>query len=229
MAIPVFPQETLRWALALVVGFPLAMLLMGEATLRLRRQGRPIVATLRTVRNLVLPTLAILLLLRHVVGLSPRGTEVRVATTVLWIFLIHAALSFVNDVVFASAAEGSWQSRLPRLFRDLARLILVLLGACVVLSTVWGADLPRPVTSLGVGSIVLGLALQEPLGNVFAGMMLLFEKPVSVGDWIQIDGIIGKVLQITWRSVQIETGMRELRIVPNSSLSKGSFSNLSRP
>ena len=229
MDFPVFSQEMLRWAVGLLVGFPLAMLLMGEAILRLRRHNRPIVTTLTILRSLVLPTLAALLLLMNVVGL-PRGhAAVRVVETVMWIFLIHAALSFVNDVVFASAAEGSWQSRFPKLFLDLVRLILVLIGACVVLSTVWGADLTKLAAALGVGSIVIGLALQEPLGNVFAGMMLLFERPIAVGDWIQIDGTTGKVVQITWRSVHIETGTRELRIVPNSSLYKGSFSNLSRP
>ena len=229
MDFAIFPQEMLRWAVGLLVGFPLAMLLMGEAILRLRRHNRPIVATLTILRNLVLPTLAALLLMTNVVGL-PRGhTAVRVVETVMWIFLIHAALSFVNDVVFASAAEGSWQSRFPKLFLDLVRLILILIGVCIVLSTVWGADLTKLAAALGVGSIVIGLALQEPLGNVFAGMMLLFERPIAVGDWIQIDGTIGKVVQITWRSVHLETGTREMRIVPNSSLYKGSFSNLSRP
>lgn len=229
MDFAIFPQEMLRWAVGLLVGFPLAMLLMGEAILRLRRHNRPIVATLTILRNLVLPTLAALLLMMNVVGL-PRGhTAVRVVETVMWIFLIHAALSFVNDVVFASAAEGSWQSRFPKLFLDLVRLILVLIGVCIVLSTVWGADLTKLAAALGVGSIVIGLALQEPLGNVFAGMMLLFERPIAVGDWIQIDGTTGKVVQITWRSVHLETGTREMRIVPNSSLYKGSFSNLSRP
>jgi small-conductance mechanosensitive channel len=223
-----FPPETLRWALGLAVGFPLLMLLTGEAIVRLKHRGRPIVATLRVVRNLVLPALAALVLLRYVVGLPAGDTAVRVVQTLLWIFLIDAALSFVNDIVFASAAEGGRQIRIPRLLRDLARLFLVLIGACVVLSTVWGANLTSLAAALGVGSIVIGLALQEPLGNVFAGMMLLLERPVAVGDWIQIDSVVGRVVQITWRSVQIETGARELRVVPNSSLSKGSFTNLSR-
>jgi hypothetical protein len=59
--------------------------------------------------------------------------------------------------------------------------------------------------------------------------MLLFERPLKDGDWVRAGDVTGRVTEINWRSVHIETATRELHIVPNVSLYKSEFSNLSRP
>jgi CRP-like cAMP-binding protein len=112
---------------------------------------------------------------------------------------------------------------------DVIRLMLVLVGGAIVLGVVWRYDLTKLLTALGVGSIVIGLALQEPLGNVISGLMLMLERPIKIGDWINTEGVVGKITEINWRSVHVETPLRELRIIPNSCLYKGTFSNLARP
>ena len=118
---------------------------------------------------------------------------------------------------------------MPRLFIELTRFVFILVGGVIVLKAVWDLPLTQLVTTLGVGSLVLGLALQEPLGNIFAGIVLMFERPLNVGDWVNIDGTTGRVCEINWRAVHLETSTRELLIVPNSKLSKGNFSNYTRP
>ena len=218
----------MQWAIVLGLGFPLLMLALGELAYR-SRKNPGVASTLKNLRNLVLPTLAIWLVLREVVQLPADHRAIKFSETAFWIALIYSALTFVNEVIFASASAESVASRVPKLLLDLLRLILVVLGGSIVLSKVWGMDLTSLATALGVGSIVIGLALQEPLGNVFAGLMLLFEHPVSVGDWIEVEGKIGKVMEINWRSVHILTFTQEFLIVPNSILNKGSFRNLSRP
>ena len=218
----------LGWAVALAVGFPLALVVLNELILRLERAGRPIASTLRTLRNLVFPTLALMLFLRFVAQRPADDTLVRLAQTALLILLLYVSLSFINVVVFGSARAGSWQSRVPDLLRDLARLVLVAIGAGIIYSQVWGREIGGLLTAFGVGSIVIGLALQEPLGNLVSGLMLLMERPLSIGDWVTVEGMTGQVIDINWRSVHIQTTTRELRIVPNSVLHKGSFSNHSR-
>jgi small-conductance mechanosensitive channel len=219
------------WAVGLTIGFPAAMVLLGELILRLRRQGTPVARTLAIVRHMVLPLLAVQLFLTKVMSFRSADTLVQIVQTLLWIFLIHASLSLINDVVFASAREGSWQARMPQLLLDLARLILILVGGAIVLSRVWNLNLGALVTALGVGSLVLGLALQEPLGNVVSGILLLIERPFSVGDYISIDGggMVGKVVDINWRTVHVEMETGERRIVPNGILAKGSITTFSRP
>jgi len=76
---------------------------------------------------------------------------------------------------------------------------------------------------------VLGLALQETLGNLMAGIALFFERPFTVGDWISVGGKSGQVVQITWRSVHLRTAQRNLLVLPNSTLGRDTITNYSQP
>jgi len=223
-------EETpLTWAIGLVVAIPVVLLLLTEIIVRLRRAKHPLEATVRIVREQMVPLLGGYFLLANVVGLDPNTNLMRVALTLVWIIVIHAALSLLNVVVFAGAESGTWQAKVPTLARDMARLALVTVGAGIVLSRVWGTDLGAIVTALGVGSLVIGLALQEPLGNLFSGILLTVERPLEVGDWVQVNDTKGKVIEINWRAVHLLVGGTQVVVVPNSVLAKASFANLSRP
>ncbi len=218
-------------AVALATGFPLALLILNEAMAFCSRRGHPVERTLRHLRNLVVPAAAALVFVRCVLELPRDAVASRLVESTFWILLLYALLGVVNDLVFGGRQPGasSRAERVPKLFRDLVRVLLVALGAIVIYSQVWGQEVSAALTALGLGSIVIGLALQEPLGNIVSGLMLLFEKPLSVGDWVSVGDVRGRVLEINWRSVHIETPTRELQIVPNVELYKGTFANLSRP
>lgn len=225
-------QQTISnfWpAIFLAVGFPVVLLLLSESIAACTRAGWALGRTLRSVRNLVAPALALLLFVRCIIELPPSHTLVRVVETAFWVLLLYALLGVVNDLVFGSARSDTWREKVPTLFRDLVRAILVAVGAAVIYSQVWGQEIEGALAALGVGSIVIGLALQEPLGNIVSGLMLLFERPLNVGDWVIAEGVTGRVIEINWRSIHIETPTRELQIIPNVSLYKDSFTNLSRP
>ncbi len=217
------------WVLVLVLGFPIAMLLLGELIFQLQRRQSPLVAPLRILRQLILPSLVLIIVLLEVFGLPRNHVLVRLSETLLWIMLIYAGLTLLNVLLFENVPEDSWQAKVPQLFRDLCRFVLVLMGSAIVLSSVWGADLGSLFTALGVGSVVIGLALQDSLGNIFSGMALLFEQPFSLEDWIEVGDRRGKVVEINWRSVHLQTLDNDLLVVPNSELMKGSFTNFSRP
>jgi len=188
-----------------------------------------VVVPLRWLRLLVLPALAALIFLVKVMELDVGETSVRVVETLLWLCIIHVALSFLNVVLFAEAKEDTWQAKVPRLFIDLTRGLVVLVCTAIVLSTVWGLDLGQLATALGVGGLVLGLALQDPLGNLFSGIVLLFERPLQVGHWVRIGDTVGTMVEANWRAVHLMTRAGDLHIVPNSVLAKESFVNYSRP
>jgi small-conductance mechanosensitive channel len=223
LKIPLLPAATL------VVGFPLLLLLLTELINSGQRHHWRLTPTLRALRNLVVPALAAMLFVTNVWQLPADDIFVRLVQTSFWLCVLYAALSFINDGVFGAVTQGSWQERVPKLLRDLARAILIAIGAAIIYSQVWKQELSGALTALGLGSIVIGLALQEPLGNVVSGLMLLLERPLNIGDWLIADGTTGKVIEINWRSVHIETLLHEMRIIPNVSLYKESFSNLSRP
>ncbi|AFY93453.1 mechanosensitive ion channel family protein [Chamaesiphon minutus] len=219
----------LIWALTLIVGFPLLIIGLGELIYRLQRQQQPLADTFQLIRNLLLPVLVFLLFLRHVLQLPASGQLVKSVETLLWLSAIHAALSLLNAILFEQANADTWRARVPKLLIDLLRLFLVSLGGAIVLATVWGADLAGLVTALGVSSIVIGLALQDTLGNVVLGIALLFERPFSVGDWLRVDGLVGQVIDINWRAVRLQTLEREMIVIPHKLIGAQMIRNYSQP
>jgi hypothetical protein len=115
------------------------------------------------------------------------------------------------------------------LLRDLLRLLLVAIGLAMVYSFVWGREIGGAIAALGVTSIVVGLALQEPLGNLFSGLVLLMERPFEVGETIEVGTVSGEVKEVNWRSAHIEGFGGNMQVIPNSKLNKESILNFSRP
>jgi small-conductance mechanosensitive channel len=229
MSSVVLQNNLLGWSIMLVIGFPLLVIVLGECIHRLKRRGKPLAATLRLARNLILPVLFFLLFMQHVLKLDTDGRWVKSIETLLWVCVIHAALSLLNVTLFEQAEADTWRSRVPKLLIDLARLFLILLGTAIVLATVWNADLAGLATALGVSSIVIGLALQDTLGNVTSGIALLFERPFSVGDWLHIGDTIGQVTDINWRAVRLQTLEREMVVIPHKVIGGETIRNFSQP
>ncbi|NJK40254.1 MAG: mechanosensitive ion channel, partial [Acaryochloridaceae cyanobacterium SU_2_1] len=205
------------------------MLFLSEVIVRLQKQGKPLASTLLILRNLVLPMFVLFIVLTRILGLEAEQTSIRLIQTLLWVSLIHTALSLVNVLLFVEAERQTWQAQVPKLLRDLTRFFLILIGTAFVLSLVWKTNLGGLLTALGVSSIVLGLALQDTLGNLFSGIALLFGRPFVIGDWLKFGDQVGKVIEINWRAVHLITRNHEMLIVPNSVLAKEVFYNYRRP
>lgn len=193
------------------------------------RKEHPLAAPLRATRNLILPVAVFWGVAQVAVSSRNDSTLIRVLETILWVFGIHAALSLINGVIFHAAKPESGRAQVPRLFLDLSRFFLVIIGSAIVYSAVWDKDLGGLLTALGVGSIVIGLALQDTLGNLFAGIALLFERPFTIGHWIRFGDHVGEVLEMNWRAVRIRTRTGDMIVVPNSSLGKDIIHNYSQP
>lgn len=91
-----------------------------------------------------------------------------------------------------------------------------------------GLDLSGIVTTSAVITAVIAFSMQDTLGNILGGLALQLDNSVEVGDWIKVDDLIGKVVDIRWRHTAIETRNWETVIVPNSQLMKLKFSVLGR-
>lgn len=216
------------WAVIVAIGFPFLAVVLGEVIHRLQRRSKPLAATVRVMRNLVLPVLMLMIFIKNVLQLDANGNFPKVVETLFWISVIYTSLSLFNVVLFEEAAANTWRARMPKLLVDLSRLFLVLLGIAIVLAAVWGADLAGLAAALGVGSLVIGLALQDTLGSVMSGIALLFERPFSVGDWLRIGDIEGQVIDINWRSVRLLTLPRRVAILPHQVISKQIIFNYSQ-
>ena len=223
------PLEWKTWGVLIIFGLPIAIILAGEFLLFLEKRESEFIPIVHNIRNILLPNLAVYLILSKIMKLGSDSLWLKVSATFFWLVLIHSALKFINTLVFSEALPENVKARIPKLLVDFTRTFLVLLGAAIIASTVWGADLGRLLAALGVGSVVLGLALQDVLGGLFSGIALLSSKPFSVGDWICVGEQDGQVENIDWRAVTLVDFSGDSLVIPNSAIAKEHFKNYSRP
>ncbi|HLQ37453.1 MAG TPA: mechanosensitive ion channel family protein, partial [Planctomycetota bacterium] len=217
--------------LASYVGGWLAVTVLLSLLLRrLEHKHHPLGSTVRATRNLLLPLALVLVLGVQVFAWDATlSTTRKVIETLVWLAGIGVVLSLVKNTALVRQQAGYYQTRFPKLLVDILRLMLVLVGACFVIAGVWDKELGSLLTAVGVSSIVLGLALQNTLDNVMAGIAVLIERPFEVGDWIQVGSTQGQVIEMNWRSLRVRTRARDMVIVPNSVIGKETLVNFSRP
>jgi small-conductance mechanosensitive channel len=216
------------WAVGIALGFPLALVVLTELHNALLRRRSALARPVHLLRNYILPLGVLLLLLVKGTQVSAEATPVRIVSTVFGFVVLVLLLSGLNATLFQGAPEGSWRKRIPSIFLDVARFAIIAIGVGLMFSFIWGADVGRLFTALGVTSIVLGLALQNSVGQIISGLLVLFEQPFQLGDWIETPTARGRVVEVNWRATHINTGSG-LLIMPNSVLALASFTNFSRP
>lgn len=115
------------------------------------------------------------------------------------------------------------------LMENLTRAVILLLGLMIILDSL-NVSITPLLTTLGIGSLAVALALQDTLANFFAGLYLLVDRPIQVGDYIRLDsGDEGYVDRIGWRSARIQTLTHNIVIIPNQKLSQSIITNYYLP
>jgi small-conductance mechanosensitive channel len=224
----IFGAAWFYWAIGVAVGFPVALVLLTELQNALRRRGSFLAHPVHLVRNYLVPLAALLVLLIGALQISGETTTVRIVATVFGFVVLVLLLSGTNATLFQGAPEGTWRKRIPSIFLDVARFAVIAIGLGLILAYIWGANIGGLFTALGVTSIVLGLTLQNSVGQIISGLLVLFEQPFQLGDWINTPTARGRVVQVNWRATHIDTG-DGLLVMPNSVLAAASFTNFSRP
>ena len=120
--------------------------------------------------------------------------------------------------------------RESKLVQDLLAALIYTAAAFAVVAYVFDLPLKGLLATSGVVAIVIGLALQNSLGDVFSGIVLNIERPYRVGDWIILDdNVQGRVIETNWRATHLLTGRQDVAIVPNSIIAKSKLVNCSSP
>ena len=119
--------------------------------------------------------------------------------------------------------------RTPGLLNKAISIIIFIIGIVVILAY-FKIDITPLLAGVGVGAVVIGLALQSTLSNFFAGVHLLSDKPIRVGDYIELEkDTSGIVEDIGWRSTRIRTLTDNLLVIPNGKLADSNIINFSMP
>ncbi|GAB3027390.1 mechanosensitive ion channel domain-containing protein [Mycobacterium bourgelatii] len=224
----IFDASWFYWAVGIAIGLPVGLIILTELHQVLVRRNSHLARQVSLMRNYLLPLGALLLILVKASQVPPGDGFVRVLTTIFGFLVLVLLLSGLNATVFQSAPQESWRKRLPAIFLDVARFALIGAGLAVILSYIWGVRVGGVFTALGVTSVVIGLMLQNSVGQIVSGLFMLFEQPFRIDDWLDTPTARGRVVEVNWRAVHIETATG-LRITPNSMLATTSFTNLSRP
>ncbi|MET0647391.1 MAG: mechanosensitive ion channel family protein [Pyrinomonadaceae bacterium] len=111
----------------------------------------------------------------------------------------------------------------PALVRDLFSLVLYVTAAVFILRYTLDLSFAALLPGSALLGIILGLALQDTLGNLFSGISLHADKPFQLGDVITVGKHTGVVMAITWRAVKIKTFSNHIVLVSNSSIAKESI------
>jgi small-conductance mechanosensitive channel len=117
-----------------------------------------------------------------------------------------------------------------KLVQDLVSALIYLAAAFAIIAYVFDLPVQGLLATSGAIAIVLGLALQSTLNDVFSGLVLSLSRPFRPGDWINIEGgTEGHVLEMNWRATHVLTSRQDLAIVPNSTIAKSKIVNVSFP
>src|SRR6202789_222514 len=144
------------------------------------------------------------------------------------IWWLLGARVLVAVMSFTLNRNRRWRE--ARLFPDLTAAAIYTAAVSVVLISVLALPIGGLLATSGVLAIVLGLALQNTLADVFSGIAFGIEAPFNVGDRISLgDKVEGTVVQMNWRSIRILTDGDDVAIVPNSVVAKSDIVNRSYP
>jgi small-conductance mechanosensitive channel len=194
------------WAVGVAIGLPVALIALTELQHGLDRRKSFLARPVSLLRNYLLPLGALLLLLVKATQIPTEETPVKVVATLFGFVVMVLLLSGINATVFQAAPEGTWRKRIPAIFVDVARFLLIAVGLAIIFSYIWGAHIKGLFTALGIGSIVIGLTLQNSVGQIISGLLMLFEQPFRLGDWIETSVPDCKsLLTRCWRSRRSRT------------------------
>jgi len=179
--------------------------------------------------------LGVYLFLIH--SFEPVDSVRRITPYIALITYVWGAVVFIKTcrtLILQYLFMGSMQSGVPIIIVNIFTILLSILLTFWSISQIFGVQLGPLLATSAAFSIILGLALQDTLGNLFAGISLQIDRCYEIGDWIEVHAsasqkIVGQVKEITWRST-ILTGLSdEVITLPNRLMAQAQLSNFSPP
>ena len=117
--------------------------------------------------------------------------------------------------------------KIPNVIRMLANLVIYLFALSGVIAFVFDQTLTSLMATTGLTAMIIGLAVQANIANIFSGIVLNIERPFRIGDKVDINSIYGDVVDITWRTTRIQHDDGHMVSVPNSKISESDMHNYS--
>jgi len=149
-------------------------------------------------------------------------TVFHIIKIVLWMALVIVIVRFFSFLIFKTAFRGASQAEISSLIRTVLSIIIYIVAFFIIFQSQYpNVQLAPLFTGSTILGIVVGLALQDTLGNLFAGIALQADQPFQVGDVVKIANRgEGVVESVSWRGVKIRTFQNKLLMISNAVLGK---------
>jgi MscS family membrane protein len=128
---------------------------------------------------------------------------------------------------WAAKTESTLDDHLAPLLRKSLRIFIVIMASLMAIQT-FGYPVTGVLASLGIGGLAFALAAKDTVSNIFGSLMIIFDRPFHVGDWIRAGDLEGTVEEVGFRSTKIRTFSKTLISVPNNIIANMALDNFSR-
>ncbi len=162
-------------------------------------------------------------------GVPEESSYSRIALAATIMLGANTILQVLNLLLWDYLLKKQGDIHIPRLIIDMINFIVLAIVAVAILNGIFGVKLTAFLVTSTVLSAVIGLSLQDILGNLFAGLALQMERPYKVGEWISVGEEEGGIVQMNWRTLTIRTRAGDHVTIPNATVSKNIVTNYSRP
>lgn len=208
------------------VGVALIILLISQIVIRILHAMLERHSLVKTFRMISL-TLAVYL--GSVIALPPMLFQSD--HIALWAHRIFAlifmllGLRIVDWLVIKPILTRGGTAPLPKFVHQIVTIVLYVLVALGFASHTLEWPIASYLAGVGAVSVILGLALQETMGNFFSGLVLQASQPFKEGDWIEISGLEGRVVGMSWRAVTLQNGAGNYVTIPNAVMARERITN----
>ena len=151
-------------------------------------------------------------------------TAYKIATTLLFCQGLYNA-SEVADLLLASCSPEIRSNKTLRSLLDTTYKVLVVILGVATIAQESGFPIGSIVAGAGLIGLTISLAAQESASNLFSGIVILLDKPFSIGDWITVGNVEGEVIDINFRSTRIRSMDHSVVIITNSQICASTVQN----
>ncbi|MBX1885577.1 mechanosensitive ion channel family protein [Campylobacter peloridis] len=163
----------------------------------------------------------------------PAPVDIRISNILYIIYAILTAWLTINIfdsygmVVVAKLAEKSGKREVVNLVIKILYFIIIIIAVLFILAHL-GFNISALIASLGIGGLAVALAAKDIIANFFASVLLLFDNSFNQGDWVEISGVEGTIVEIGLRKTTIRTFDNSLVFLPNSTIMGTNIKNWSK-
>ncbi len=176
--------------------------------------------------NLFCLTVALYLPTLHPAVPVPGAHHLGAAAIILGAFVVVGLVRHYLFDIQIGKREGA---QVPKFLGEFVSIAVMVGALLAVLQFVYGLKVPGLLAGAGIMGLVLGLALQDTLGNIFSGFAIYFGGQFKAGDWLLVEGHHAKIVEINWRSTRLCTTDDVTLDIPNSSITKQTVVNYNSP